>query len=562
MRKAASVSSPTTSPSGQATDSQPTLQPSPGPHPAKAAKRSCDHRGPYASAGTSASSSASPSTASPASAPPTCILKPSDKEKPIAELAHDGHQGAAVALARHWKGLVFCTKSGPDRRIYAYDDESAVWQKNPDLFPYEALVRIFGATFIDDGLGSIINFTDGDTQDLITEMALKYLVEPSMEQRIDATAHLMPMYLSNLVMDLRTGISRTRTKEDYISEELAEWDPDDATAVIDDPFRKLDSGDIARENYVKRLIEYNAVRVDGITWGRPFEAKRQLPPPSWTTDKLSKCGPRGMAAALARFWKDTLGLYCTTGEHGDIKDVYSYNHNKARWEAGTVESLDAGRDLASIFGRESIDDEHGLVHFDNPKVARSMAKEALRYLVDNDRQNAVDHPTTHRGEHRKHRDAKRFAVHFLNAGGVVLVKSSCARCRTTCTTRFCLGCVGPGVGPVVFRKERTTFTWNASRSEFDVGRVDIGGLDARGMVIVALEIKDTHATDNVAPRSGLVSWAEVSAAALCSIIGAGEDDPAERGVQCAVELSIRVDDLRRYDTCFSCTPVPSPTSRK
>jgi P4 family phage/plasmid primase-like protien len=121
---------------------------------------------------------------------------------------------------------------------------------------YNALVRIFGVSSIDNGLRSVIDFTNGDTQGKITKMALKFLIAPWMELRIDTTAHLLPVR-PKLVIDLRTGVARPRTREDYFSEELeVEWKPDADTAVVDDLFLKLQSGNRARADYLKRIMGY------------------------------------------------------------------------------------------------------------------------------------------------------------------------------------------------------------------------------------------------------------------------------------------------------------------
>jgi hypothetical protein len=166
------------------------------------------------------------------------------------------------------------------------------------------------------------------------------------------------------------------------------------------------------------------------------------------------------------------------------------------------------------------------------------------------------------GEQRRHRGAKALVVAFLNAGGTMIVESRCVRCGALWTTPYGLGCVGPAVGPVAFEAERKTQAWNPERGAFDNGRVDVAGLDARGTAVVALEIKDAHSTDNAAPRAGLVTWAELSAETLYSVIGDGEDDCSERGAQCAVEVgTMCVDDLRRHPSCTTCSAAaPSCTS--
>jgi hypothetical protein len=39
----------------------------------------------------------------------------------IQQLSYEGKEGAAIALTRYWKDVVFCSDTGPKKRIYAYN---------------------------------------------------------------------------------------------------------------------------------------------------------------------------------------------------------------------------------------------------------------------------------------------------------------------------------------------------------------------------------------------------------------------------------------------------------
>jgi hypothetical protein len=117
--------------------------------------------------------------------------------------------------------------------------------------------------------------------------------------------------------------------------------------------------------------------------------------------------------------------------------------------------------------------------------------------------------------------------------------------------------------PVQFRIECPAMAWDAARTSFWQGRVDVGGFDPRGMVVAALEVRQAHQTHNEYPRCNM-QWAELSADAVSTFSGvtAACADYSGAGARRAAETK-RFDatDIREHSSCPSCqAPLPSQPS--
>jgi P4 family phage/plasmid primase-like protien len=131
-----------------------------------------------------------------------------------------------------------------------------------------------------------------------------------------------------------------------------------------------------------------STRSVGITWGKQGEIKKEIPPLLITNEQLSHCGQCGAAAALARKWKDK--VFCVL-EKDKIRAVYFFDEDKALWKDGGIGQLDTRKTLTEIFGKTHIDNGYNnIVDFSHVGTCHAIAKEAIRYLVENEKEALFD----------------------------------------------------------------------------------------------------------------------------------------------------------------------------
>jgi hypothetical protein len=137
-------------------------------------------------------------------------------------------------------------------------------------------------------------------------------------------------------------------------------------------------------------------------------------------------------------------------------------------------------------------------------------------------EHGTEQPRHFGGEGDCHWIAKAFLLEFLNNHGCLKIESTCGACGLASTTLVAVGCLGND-GPVVFQTESRIACWDSHQQRFRHGRVDVGGLDRHGTVVVAIEVYNTNRTTNTFPRDG-IRWYEVAAKDIADVAGCASEN--------------------------------------
>jgi hypothetical protein len=151
----------------------------------------------------------------------------------------------------------------------------------------------------------------------------------------------------------------------------------------------------------------------------------------------------------------------------------------------------------------------------------SVLSSANDHIVRNAFPAAVDEPVPSTGEKAAHRDAKELITTYLNTGRTVTATGQCSQCRRSVTSSVSLACID-GTNPVAFSVEKRVKHWSPSDRHFATGQFDVAGLDTNGHVVLGVEVKATHRTQNHYPRD-IVPWIEATAFQIRTRIPADKD---------------------------------------